>query len=138
VKPLCYRINWQLSMLQAEKMHCVLPYTFAHNFIMSKRRVAKHAATYSSLVDVEEFRTGILEAGTQLASLFTVEYPSADLVSDALYGVTEVVEVFIMKGKLVTSWASSARNDFLVTSGIREVSGIVTFFDMTCKSCVVH
>ena len=113
-------------------------YSLAQNFIMSKRRVAKHAATYLSPVNVEEFRMGILEAGTRLASLLTVEYPSADLVSDALYGVTEAVEVYSMKGKWVTSWASSARSEFLVTSGIREVSGSVMFFDITCKSRVGH
>ena len=100
--------------------------------------MVKHAATYLSPVDVGEFCTGILEAGTQLASLLTVEYPSSDLVSDALYGVMEVVEVYSMKGKGVTSWASSARNEFLVTSGIREVSGCVIFFDMTCKYRVVN
>ena len=119
-------------------MYCVLLYSLAQNFIMSKRKVVKHAETYLSPVDVEDFRTGILEAGTQLASLLTVEYPSADLVSDTLYGVAEIVEVYSMKGKQVTSWASSARNEFLLTSGIREVSGSVTFFDMTCKSCVFH
>jgi len=105
---------------------------------MSKRRVVKHATMYLSPVDVEEFRTGILEAGTRLASLLTVEYPSADLASDALYGVTEVVEAYSMKGKWVMSWASSARNVFSVTFGIQEVSGSVTFFDMTCKSRVAH
>ena len=51
---------------------------------MIKCRVVKHAATYLPPVDVEEFLMGILGAGTQLASLLTVEYPSADLVSDAL------------------------------------------------------
>ena len=64
-------------MLQEEKIYCVLLYSLAQNFIMSKRRVAKHAATYLSPVDVGEFCTGILEAGTRLASLLTVEYPSA-------------------------------------------------------------
>ena len=98
------------------------------NFTMSKRRVIEHAATkYMSPMDVEEFCTVVLEAGTRLASLLTVEYPSADLVSDALYGVTEVVEVYSLKGKWVTSWASSAKSEFLATSGIREVSSSVTF-----------
>ena len=127
MKPLCYRINWQLSMLQAEKMHCVLPYTLAQNFIMSKCKVVKRAETYLSSVDVEGFRTDILEAGKRLASLLNVEYPSADLVSDAMSGLTEVVEVYSVKGNWVTSWASSAKNDFLATLGIREVSGSVPF-----------
>ena len=71
-------------MLQAEKMYCVLLYILAQTFITSKRRVVTRAEKFLSPVDVEDFRTGILEAGTWLASLLTVEYPSADLVSDAL------------------------------------------------------
>ena len=95
---------------------------------MSKRMMIEHPATkYLSPTDVEEFHTVILEAGTRLASLLTVEYPSADLVSDALYNVMEVVEVYSLKGKWVTSWASSARSEFLATSGIHEVSSSVTF-----------
>ena len=92
--------------------------------------------TYLSPVDVEEFRTGILGAGTGLASLLKVEYPSADLVSAALCNVPEVVEGSSMKGKWVTSWAGSAKDDFLVTLGIGEVSGSVPFVicDMTCTS----
>ena len=62
-----------------------------------------------------------------LASLLKVEYPSADLVRVALCDVSEVVEGYSTKGKWVTSWASSAKNDFLVTLGIREVSGSVPF-----------
>ena len=52
-----------------------------------------------SPVDVKEFRTDSLEAGTRLASLLTVEYPDADLVSATLYNVSEVVDYFSMKGK---------------------------------------
>ena len=37
------------------------------------------------------------------------------------------MEGYSMKGKWVTSWASSSKNDFLVTLGIREVSGSVPF-----------
>ena len=111
----------------------------AQNFTMSKHRVIEHAAMkYLSPMDVEEFRMVVLDAGTRLASLLTVDYPSADLVSEALYVVTEVVDVYSLKGKWVTSWASSAKSEFLATSGIREESSIVTFFDMTCKSHVVH
>ena len=79
---------------------------------MSNRKAVNRREKYLSLVDVEEFRTDILEAGTWLASMLTVEYPDADLVSAALYNVSEVVEDFSMKGKWVTSWASSAKNDF--------------------------
>ena len=108
------------------------------NFFMSKRRVVKCAETYLSPVDVEEFRPVMLDAGTRLASLLVIEYPSAGLDDDALWGVTEVVECYSMKGKWVTSWASSAHNDFLATDSVRKVSGCVAFFNMTCESRVVH
>ena len=52
-----------------------------------------------SPVYVEEFCTGILGAGTRLASLLKVEYLSAHLVSAALCDVSEVVEDYSMKGK---------------------------------------
>ena len=91
-----------------------------------------------SLLDVKEFRTGILDAGARLASLLAVEYHNADLVDDALFGVTEVVECFGLKGQWVTSWASSAHNDFLATDSVREVSGCVAFIGMSCKFRVVH
>jgi len=88
-------------------------FSLAQNFVMSKRRVVKRAETNLSPVDVEEFWTDILEAGTWLASLLEVEYPSAGLVDDTLWDVTEVVvECYSMKGKWVTSWASSAHNEF--------------------------
>ena len=99
----------------------------AQNFTMSNHPV-----------DVEEFRMVILEAGTRLASQLVVEYPNARLVNDALFGVTDVVECYSLKGKWVMSWASSAHNEFLATDSIRKVSGCVSFFDMTCKSLVVH
>ena len=83
--------------------------------------------TYLSPVDVEELCTGILGAGTGLSPLLKIESPSADLVSAALCNVLEVVEGYSMKGKWVTSWASSAKNDFLETLGICEVSGSVPF-----------
>ena len=51
---------------------------------MGKRKAVTRREKYLSPVDVEEFRTDILEAGTRLASLLTVEYPDADLVSAAL------------------------------------------------------
>ena len=38
----------------------------------------------------------------------------------------------------MTSWASSAHNEFLGTDIVRKVSGCVAFFDMTCESRVVH
>ena len=91
-----------------------------------------------SPLDAEEFRTGIIDAGARLASLVVVEYPNARLVDDALFGVTEVVECYGLKGQWVTSWASSARNEFLATDSVREVSGCVAYIDMSCEFHVVH
>jgi len=109
-----------------------------HYFTVRRRRVIKHAATeYLSPVDVEEFCTDILDAGLRLASLLTA-YPRADLVGEALSGVTEVVEAFSLEGKWLMSWAISAKSELLETSGLRAVSSSVTFSDMTCKSRVVH
>ncbi len=62
-----------------------------------------------------------------------VEYPNACLVNDALFGVTEVVECFGLKGQWVTSWASSAQNELLATDSVREVSGCVAVIGMTAK-----
>ena len=80
----------------------------------------------------------MLDAGTQLASLLVVEYPNAGLFNNALFGVTEVVECYSLKGKWVTSWASSAHDEFLATDSVREVSGCVAFFGMTCEYRAVH
>ena len=44
-----------------------------------------------SPLDVKEFCTGILDAGARLAALVVVKYPNHCLVSNALFGVTEVV-----------------------------------------------
>ena len=91
-----------------------------------------------SLLDVEEFRTGILNAGARLASLVVVEYTNACLVNDALFGVTEVVKCYGLKGQGVTSWESSAHDELLATESVREVSDCVVFIDNLCKFCVVH
>jgi hypothetical protein len=91
-----------------------------------------------SPLDVEEFRTCIIDAGARLADLVVVKYPNASLVEDALFGVTEVVECYGLKGQWVTSWASSAHNEFLVTDSVREVSGCVAYIDMSCEFRVVH
>ncbi len=110
------------------KLYCVL-FLGPHYFFMSKCKAVKHVKTYLSPFDVEEFCAGILGAGTGLAPLLKIEYPSADLVSAALCNALEVVVVegYSMKGKWVMSWASSAKNIFLVTLGICEVSGSVPF-----------
>ena len=91
-----------------------------------------------SPLDVEEYCTGILDTGARLASLVVVEYPNARLVDDALFGVMEVVECYGLKGQWVTSWVSSARNEFLATDSVREVSGCVAFIGMSCEFCVAH
>jgi hypothetical protein len=62
-----------------------------------------------SPLDVEEFCTDIVDAGARLADLVVVPHPNAHLVDDALFAVTEIVECFGLKGRWVTSWASSAR-----------------------------
>ena len=59
----------------------------------------------------------------QLASLVVVEYPNTRLVNNAVFGVMEVVECFGLKGQWVTSWASSAHDEFLVTDSVCKVSG---------------
>jgi len=103
---------------------------------MCKRKVAGKTATKSlSPIDVEEFRTGILDAGTRLAKVLAVEYPKASLVNDALFAVSKAVKCYGLEGRWVTSWASSARNEFLTTNGVREVSGCVALTGMTAKFC---
>ncbi len=74
----------------------------------------------------------------RLASLVVVEYPNTRLVNNALFGVMEVVECFGLKGQWVTSWASSAHDEFLATDSVCKVSGCVVFIDNLCKCCVVH
>ena len=78
-------------------------------------------------------RVLFLDAGARLADLVVVEYPNARLVDNALFGVTEVVECFGLKGQWVTSWATSAHNEFLATDSVREVSGCVAFIGMTTR-----
>ena len=87
-----------------------------HSFTVRRRKVIGQAGTEEmSPLDVEEFRTGILDAGARLASLVVVDYPNARLVDDALFGVTEVVECYGLKGQWVTSSARSDNNEFLAT-----------------------
>jgi hypothetical protein len=86
-----------------------------------------------SVLDIEEFCTDILDAGARLADLLVVEYPKASLVDNALFGVTEVVECFGLEGLWVTSWVSSAHDEFLATNNVREVSGCLAFIGMNAK-----
>ncbi len=80
------------------------------------------AVVYLSPDDVSAFRCAILAAGRILSGLLGTRFPPAEPVCNALYAVTKVVEENGMQGRWVTSWASSARNEFLVTSEVREVS----------------
>ena len=86
-----------------------------------------------SPLDVEEFRTDIVDAGARLADLLVDDYPNAHLVGDALFAMTEIVECFGLNGRWVTFWASSARKEFLATESVREVSGCVASIGMTAK-----
>ena len=105
-----------------------------HSFSMRRRKVIKQAGTEDmSPLDVKEFRTDILHDGTRLANLVFVKYPNAQLVDDALFAVTEVVEYFGLKGQWVTSWASSAHNEFLATNSVRKVSVCVALIGMTAR-----
>jgi hypothetical protein len=101
-----------------------------------KRKVAGKTATKSlTPIDVEEFRTGILDAGTRLAEVLAVEYPKTSLVDNALFAMSKIVECYGLEGRWVTSWASSARNEFLMPNEVREVSSCVALTGMTAKSC---
>ena len=96
----------------------------------SNRRAARQAAVeYLSPDDVRAFRAAILATGSVLSGLLGSEFPPAESVSDALYAVTKVVGMYGLQGKWVTSWDSSDRNEFLVTSEVREVSAGVPSFD---------
>ena len=99
-----------------------------HYISVSNRRAIGHAATeYLSPDDIGAIRTAILDTGLGLGTLLTAEYPQTDLVSEALYVVTQVVGAYDLEGKWVTSWASGAQSEFLATSEVREVSASVTF-----------
>ena len=98
-----------------------------------RRATRKAAVEYLSPDDVCAFRAAILDTGSVLSGLLGSEFPPSDTVSDALYAVTNAVGMYGLQGKWVTSWASSARDEFLVTSEVREVSAGVPFFDV----CIV-
>jgi hypothetical protein len=83
---------------------------------------------YLSPDDVCAFRAAILDTGSVLSGLLGPEFPPSDAVGDALYAVTNAVGKYGLQGKWVTSWASSARDEFLVTSEVREVSAGVPDF----------
>ena len=106
----------------------------SRSYSMRKRKVVGQTETEDlSPLDAEEFRAEIINAGARLADLVVVPYPNARLVDDALFGVTEVVECYGLKGQWVTSWASSAQNELLATDSVREVSGCVAVIGMTAN-----
>jgi len=88
---------------------------------------------YLSPDDVRAFRAAILATGSVLSGLLVSKFPRAESVSDALYAVTNVVGMYGLQGKWVTSWENSDRIEFLVTSEVREVSAGVPSFD----ACIV-
>ncbi len=95
----------------------------------NRRATRKAAVEYLSPDDVCAFRAAILDTGSVLSGLVGAEFPSSGTVSDALYAVTSAVAKYGLQGNWVTSWASSAQDEFLVTSEVREVSAGVPFFD---------
>ena len=92
---------------------------------------------YLSPGNIAAYRAAILGAGYALRGLLGCEYPRAELVSEALYSVTRVVGMYGLEGKWVTSWASSARSEFLATAEVREVSAGVTFARYVRHVCLV-
>ena len=61
----------------------------SRSYSMRKCKVVGQTETEDmSPLDVEEFRTDILDAGARLSDLVVVQYPNACLVDDALFGVT--------------------------------------------------
>ena len=101
---------------------------------MRKCKVVRQTETDDMYpLNAKEFCAEITNAGAWLADLVVVEYPNARLVDDALSAVTEIVECFGLKGWWVTSWACSARNEFLATDSVCEVSGCVAFIGMTAR-----
>ena len=99
---------------------------------------ARSMCKYLPPDDIEEFCTKILNAGARLADLLVVKYPKASLVDYALFAVTKVVKCYGLKGRWVTSWASSAHNEFLTAKMVCEVSDCVALTGMTAKSCFLR
>ena len=98
-----------------------------HYISASNRRATGRAAWgYLSPGDVAAFRAAILATGYALRGLLSCKFPRAELVSDALYAVTNVVGIYGLEGRWVTSWVSGARSEFLATSEVREVGAGVT------------
>ncbi len=77
---------------------------------------------------VEDFCSEILEAGMPLMSVSGAKFPNVELVSNAMYGVLHVVEMYNLAGKWVTSRVSNVEREFVTTKEIRSVSILVFSF----------
>ena len=85
-----------------------------------------------SPVDVEEFHTDILDAGTELASLLELEFPNAESVSNALFDVVKVVEDYELRETWITACTGGTKDDLVTTSKIGKVSNVL----VNVKLCV--
>jgi hypothetical protein len=88
---------------------------------MSKSRAPKRKEQEHMPPDeVKDFCSEILEAGMHLISVSGVNFPNADLVSNAMGGVLHVVRMYDLEGKWVASRVSNT--EFVMTEEIRSVS----------------
>jgi hypothetical protein len=88
---------------------------------MSKSRAPKRKEQENMPPDeVKDFCSEILEAGMRLISVSGVNFPNAELVSNAMGGVLHVVRMYNLEGKWVTSRVSNA--EFVMTKEICSVS----------------
>ena len=56
-----------------------------------------------------------------------LDFPDSTKVNNAMFRVAEVVKDYGLQGKWVTSWGSSAEEDFATTPEICKVSDISSF-----------
>jgi hypothetical protein len=75
--------------------------------------------------DIEDYRSEILEAGKNLASLIRPAFPDAYIVSMGVARVLEVVEQYGLVGKWVTARVIHT-GEYMMTKPIRDVS-IIAF-----------
>jgi hypothetical protein len=75
--------------------------------------------------DIEDYRSEILEAGKNLASLIRPAFPDADIVSMGVARVLEVVKRYELVGKWVTARIKYT-GEYMTTKQIRDVS-IIAF-----------
>ena len=85
---------------------------------MSKARPPKRKEEYVSSDEIEEFCNEILETGTHLASMSSVDFPDAESVSDAIAGVLSVLEGYKLVGRWVTSCVSNTEEEYVTIEEI--------------------